>query len=150
MSKATTINIDLPNLKRLTGASIALSTSRTALISVILKYMSRKPLKHFEAKLGIEYQPRSLDHQWHVFHLRLSRDEYDFFQDMRRICKMSISYIIAFAIQNYLNEIIKLFRGKVDSYRYHNYAIMQINIGDVICWAIYWGIPDKLLKVPSG
>ena len=150
MYKATTINIDLPYLKKLTSASIVLSTSRTAIISALLNHMSRKKLHHLASKLGIEYQPRLLDHQWHVFHIKLTRDEYDFFQDMRRICKMSISYLIAFAIQNYLNELIKLFRGKIDSYRYHNYAIIQNTIGNVISWAIYWGIPEKLLEVPPG
>lgn len=150
MNKSTTINIDLLNLKRLADASHALSTSKVALISVLLKYVSRKPLNIFESKIGIEYQPRSTDHTWHVFHLRLTRDEYDFFQDMRRICKMSISYLIAYAIQNYLKEILKLFRGKIDSYRYHNYAIVQNTIGDVTCFSIYWGIPTRLLEVPSG
>lgn len=150
MEKATTINIDQINLKRLTNASLELSVSKAALISALLNYMSRKNFIQFEAKIGIEYQPRSLVHKWHVFHLRLKRDEYDFFQDMRRICKMSISYIIAYAIQNYLDEVMKLFSVNIDSYRYHNYAILQSTIGDVICWVIYWGIPVKLLGMPSG
>lgn len=150
MYKSTTINIDPALLELLAEASESLSTSRANLIAVLMYFMSRKPHRNLEQKIGIEYQPRSQNPEWRVFHLRLKQAEYNFYQDMRIICKMSISYIIAYAIENHLDEIMKRLTGDITRYRLSGYAIIQHTIGDITCWAKYWGIPDSLLIVAPG
>jgi len=150
MHKYTTINIDPALLKLLSKASESLSTSRVNMIAILIYFMSRKPHRNLEQKIGIEYQPRSQNTEWHVFHLRLKRAEYNFYQDMRTICKMSISYIIAYALENHLDEIMKRLTGDITRYRLCGYAIIQHTIGNITCWAKYWGIPKSLLTVSPG
>nr|MBP7584922.1 hypothetical protein [Spirochaetota bacterium] len=68
--------------------------------------------------------------------------------DLKKVGKMSVSFLIAEAIRLYLDEFLIKLKGDVDSYRYHNYAISKIYVGDVTCWVFYWGIPTTLLTAP--
>ncbi len=62
---------------------------------------------------------------------------------MRKFFKMSVSFILAYAVMRYLDEVLK--RNKsADNYCYQNYIFMKEVVNGIICWQIYWGIPQKI------
>ena len=65
---------------------------------------------------------------------------------------MSVSFILAFAVENYLDEILELLTKKknnknTDNYLYKNYVLTKNMVDRVVCWKSYWGLPRKLDKI---
>ncbi|HPA71021.1 MAG TPA: hypothetical protein PKY31_02050 [Spirochaetota bacterium] len=144
----TTVNIGRDEYEALSRAAEDTGATLSAMISAMLKYMALRTAKR-EAVWGrVKYQERREAGEWRMLHLWVGRDEYDFFMDLKKVGKMSVSFLIAEAIRLYLDEFLIKLKGDVDSYRYHNYAISKIYVGDVTCWVFYWGIPTTLLTAP--
>jgi hypothetical protein len=145
MSVSTTINIHETLLNRLETAADILDTTKTHVISSLMRHTSRKARHLNKAWSRVRYQQRPAKSEWKRLHISPRVDEYEFFLDMRKVNKMSVSFIIAYAINHYLDELMLLINDDMDNYCYKNYAINQYVIDDVYCWVIYWGIPTKLL-----
>lgn len=144
----TTINIGTQEFAGLVHAIAHAGTSRRGMVSAMLKYLAVKSRK-CPAEWGrIKYQERRPGEEWKRLHVRLQRDEYEFFLDLKKVMKMSVSHLIAVAINLYMDEMLGELKCDVDSYRYRNYAMSKIFIEDVTCWIFYWGIPQVLLEPP--
>lgn len=142
----TTINIRNDLLERLETASISLKMPKTAVISALLKHLMEMNRLQITSWTGVKYQRRLTDVIWKKVHVSPRADEYEFFLDSRKVCKMSVSFLIAYAIENYLDILMKLIVGDTDNYRYHNYAMTPIIIDDIVCWLFCWGIPPGIIK----
>jgi hypothetical protein len=55
----------------------------------------------------IKYQERNQEIVWSCLHISLTPPEYEHFIDMRKMFKMSVSHIIAFAVLKYLKILIE-------------------------------------------
>jgi hypothetical protein len=77
-------------------------------------------------------------------HVTLRGDEYEFFIDQRKVLKLSVSFIFAYAVEHYLDELMQLMKYECDNYQYRNYAIMNIVLDNVSCWLLCWGIPHEI------
>jgi hypothetical protein len=141
----TTINIRKDLLARLAEAAGATGLSLKCLLSALLReYMDDGRARH-SAFTRVRYQERRSGDQWRKLHLSMMCDEYEFCIDLRKVFKMSVSFLVACAIEQYLDDLLGKCGKDLDSYRYQNYAIMKLKVKKVICWVIYWGIPRKLL-----
>ncbi|MBN2159289.1 MAG: hypothetical protein JW807_07825 [Spirochaetes bacterium] len=146
MKIETTIRISKNILEQLNNASILLKQSRTYLIRLLLKMHieNNKKLKIFLST--VKYQHRDKSIKWHTFHLTLREDEYELCLDLRKIHKMSLSFIVADAVRTYLPKLIEQFSDdnfteNADNYLYKNYIFFwQITNGIQNC-TIYWGFP---------
>jgi hypothetical protein len=89
----------------------------------------------------VRYQERDPLRQWHRFSISFRKDENEFFTDLRKLGKLSVSYLVAIAVEQYLDELLR--KGtKIHNYvRFNHYAIGQRNDGGIICWELYWGEP---------
>ncbi len=72
--------------------------------------------------------------------------EYDYFNDMRRFFRRSISHVIAIAVLTYLPELVERIESgaydeEVDSYPYKNCAIYDKCIEEATVFHIWWGLP---------
>jgi hypothetical protein len=147
MEIQTTININKISLDQLNHASSILRISKTQIIRLLLKQIleDNRNVKIFLSP--VKFQPRDDKSNWYTFHLTLREDEYEFCLDLRKIYKMSVSYIIALAIKKHLVKIINLLNGKsdkdiTDNYLFHNY-LFSFNITNGIKnFRIYWGITN--------
>lgn len=144
----TTMNLDREVLARLDSAAEMLGVSRRHLVSSLLGFAPRRACAAAGASDRVRYQERRDKGKWYKLHVRLRKDEYEFFSDLRKVMKMSVSFIIAWAIEQYLEELSEQMKDDVDKYRYRNYAIMSKIIGNVTCLIIYWGIPPNLIPTP--
>jgi len=138
----TTMNIHTDILKQITYAARLRGISRSRIIVALIKEaMNDIP---DPGRLGhmVKYQKRMKPCDWHLFHLQVGEDEYEFLLDMRKLCKMSVSLILAYAVGKYLSKLMK--NKNTDNYRFKNYIIVREYIDDVICWKFIWGIPLNL------
>ncbi len=81
------------------------------------------------------YQEQSTPDTWHRFHLQLREDDYEFLLDLRKLLKMSVSCILAYAVRKYLKTI------KTDNNRYKNYVIIKNIRSGITFWTLIWGYP---------
>ena len=116
-----------------------------SVIKNILKMIMDKEPNNFSFNKPIKYQDSAPKKKWHKFHLLLKNDEYEYFIDLRKFFKMSVSAIVSFAVKKYYKVMMKL--KKTDNYPFKNYIIQKRIINNVITWKIYWGYPKKMEKI---
>ncbi|MBP7737255.1 MAG: hypothetical protein KA369_14850 [Spirochaetes bacterium] len=144
----TTININRANLDKLLYASIRTGHSIRDIVSVLLKRMSNDHDRMVVSWERVRYQKHDNNAVWKCFHLMLWPDEYEFFLDLRKVCKQSVSRLIAYAIDKYLDEVISGLIKVPDNNRYKNYTIIRRLFDGVVCWMYYWGLPQTLPENP--
>ena len=95
----------------------------------------------------VTYQCDDLHENWHCFHIRFKEDENEFFVDLRKFSKFSVSYLLAMAVKRYLDDIIKDGVKSIDNYNlFSNYVLYHDVVEGIITWHIYWGFPIEHLK----
>ena len=104
-------------------------------------------LNNFSLNKCVKYQKSDLRENWHKFHFLLNADEYEYFLDLRKLLKKSISAIVAYAVKKYFKRIIKF--SYTDNYPFKNYVIIKETINNVITWRLFWGYPEKMEKILS-
>jgi hypothetical protein len=83
--------------------------------------------------------------------VRLFEGEYYYFQDLRRVCVLSISHVLAIAVFTYLKEVVDEIMTSInngdedgDNYPLVNYAIIKKCIKNITTFRIWWGVPPDL------
>lgn len=142
----TTININIDILDRLLDASSITGESKRNIISSLMRRLSEDYERIAVPWKRIAYQKRDGKKKWKRLHVTLMPDEYEFFLDLRKACKLSVSRLVAFAAEKYLDEIIAEFMEGTDNYRYSNYTISYLINNGIVCLIHYWGIPEKPLS----
>ena len=140
----TTVNMNSETRVRLAAAMEITGAGREELISALLRYVGRCTRVPGDVCRRVRYQERKPGREWRKVHLRLKYDEYEFFSDVRKLFKWSVSYAIAWALSVYFNEIVALIKGKPDKYRYRNYLIKSFSLEGINCFIICWGIPRTI------
>ena len=146
MNIITTINVNIVILTMISNASILTGTSKNCIISSLLRRFADDHERHEKSWTRVRYQDRDIKENWRKMHITLRPDEYEFFIDLRKFYKLSVSHCIATAVEQYLDEIISKILNCGDNYRYKNYTISRTLINGVICWIQYWGLPDTLFS----
>lgn len=141
----TSIYIKADLLIRLNDAASASGISLNRIISLLLvKVMDNKYSRPvlFEP---VGYQRGDEFTRWHCLHISLRHDVYEAAGDLRKVRKLSVSFIIALAISEYLDKIIQEFSKKkinTDNY-HHSYLFVANNYDGIQSYTIFWGIPPK-------
>jgi hypothetical protein len=138
----TTININIIMLKKISQAAILTGTPKNCIISSLLRRFADDYKKYEKSWTRVRYQDRDIKENWHNLHITLRPDEYEFYFDLRKNFKLSVSHCIAIAVKQYLDEIIHKIINGGDNYRYKNYTMARILINGVICWIQYWDAPN--------
>ncbi len=134
----TTLNINTDLLEAITRAAHRKGISRSEMIVLVLKKVMNEisgPVRYGKPVL---YQEKSLPESWHTFHLQIREDDYEFLLDMRKLLKMSVSCILAYAVRKYLKTI------STDKNRYNNYVIIKNTRNNIIFWTLIWGYPPDI------
>ena len=143
----TTINIHVGMIDKINQISKIYKISRNKVIKDLLKKVMEKDLNNFSFNKCVKYQDSDSKENWHKFHILLDTDEYEFFIDLRKFFKMSVSAIVAYAVKKYYREMLKF--KSTDNYLFKNYIIIKEVINNVVTWKIYWGWPEKIEKILS-
>ena len=140
----TTLNMRADISAKIMLAALSKGISRSELVVILVKRAMDDISNPGHMGKMVQYQKRRKMVEWHTFHLALREDEYEYFQDMRRLMKMSLSLIVAYAVEKYLNMLLK--RHNTDNNRYYNYLLVKEVIDNIICWKFIWGFPPNIEK----
>jgi hypothetical protein len=144
----TTINIHIDILNRLSRAGQVSGYSKRDIISMLMRRYSFDNTRPPILWSRVKYQKRDVKGNWQRLHLVLNPDEYEYFLDLRKVLKLSVSGCIAYAVDKFLDEILNKIKKFSDNYRYKNYTFSGIIVDGIICWILYWGIPKHLITTP--
>lgn len=56
---------------------------------------------------------------------------------------MSVSLILAYAVERYLAEILKT--NISDNYQFRNYTVIREDIDNIISWRLIWGFSVNII-----
>jgi len=152
MEIKTTINMNKRIIKELNQASSTLKLSRTKIIRLLIKQFLEDQNRVEILNSTVKYQERDSESQWSKFHITLREDEYELCLDLRKVYKMSLSLIIALAIDRHLKNIFIVNQRSpeeiYDKYLFHNYYFSFTSQNGVRKIQIYWGIsnPELILS----
>ena len=144
----TTLNVRADILSIVSGIALRLELSRRDVIVLLLMKIMRDH-RRFRRGFGtVQYQPDNIMENWRCVHIRLREDENEYFVDLRKICKRSVSLLLAIAVDKYITELLTDEGFKInDHVRFCNYVLYgEIVDGDIISWRLYWGFPVDELK----
>ncbi len=144
----TTINMKSDILGKIGKAASAMNISMNRIISILIIRMVHNKFLKIKMFTSVKYQDTGDDIVWHKLHISLSTDVYEKALDLRKVLKMSVSFIIAKAVENILNEIINDFfkTNKTDNYC-RNYVFIPNYHNGVLYFTIFWQYPsDRILK----
>lgn len=140
----TTLNIDVEILKKIKLSAASRGISVSKLIIILLKMMMNDIVNPGELGRLVRYQERKEPGDWHTFHIHFRIDDYEYFLDLKKLRKMSVSCLLAYAVKRYLHKLTNL---EGDNYRQQNYMIMKDLVDNIICWKFFWGFPQNIEKV---
>lgn len=141
----TTVNIHIDILNKIAGASRERGISRSELIVQLIKKAMDDIYDPVRIGQMVQYQERKSPGEWHTFHVQLRMDEYEYLLDLRKLLKMSVSLILAYAVHKFLEKIMK--GHLTDNYQYKNYVVIKEMIDDIISWRFIWGYPPGIKKL---
>ena len=141
----TTVNIKLELLNKLNNASTSLKMSRSQLAALLLGKAMKINKQAIKMFCRVKYQRSDNDTCWHKLHIVLKHDVYERCLDARKLRKMSVSLILACAIEELLDEIIRNFsvNGKLSDNYGSFYAIISDFVEGVCFFTIYHGLPPN-------
>jgi hypothetical protein len=138
----TTLYVHKTTLVQLKRGAIISGKSTTVIIKYLMQRVMQANRTMLKCSKAIQYQERDEPESWHRLHIVLNEYEYEYCLDLRKICKMSVSLILAYAVRTHLNELLD--KGvSTDNYRFINYLFTREIVDGIICWRQYWGIPEK-------
>ncbi len=125
------------------------------LLVIAMRMMLKDSDTYFRMDGRIEYQKREDKEtgekiKKHRVKMRLTCREYDYYQDMRKLFRRSISLVMAIAVRTYLAIIVEAIVNKTewtvlaDTYPFENYAISINRICYAPTFRIWWGLPANL------
>ncbi len=141
----TTLNIRADIYRQITYAARCRGVSRSSIVVSLVKEAMKAISDPGRLGSMVRYQKRMQPSDWQLFHLLVGEDDYEFLLDMRKLCKMSVSLILAYAVEKYLSKLLKT--KNTDNYRFKNYVIVRECLEGIICWKFIWGLPRNLNKL---
>jgi hypothetical protein len=143
----TTLHINKRILEMINEYAEKTNISRASIIKLLIHKVMHNNRSMIKTYSRIQYQARDMKENWYRIHIVLNEYEYEYYLDMRKFFKMSVSFILAYAVLKYLDELIKQNISN-DKYCYINYILIKETLDNVILWKIYWGVPQKLPSLP--
>ena len=141
----TTINVQVDILQQIARAAKVKKISRSAMMLILIKTIMDETKNPDCLWKMVQYQETRKPEEWHRFHLVLRPDEYEYLLDLRKLLKMSVSLILAYAVRKYLNEIME--KKATDNNQYKNYVLIKEIFNATICWRLIWGYPPGIEKL---
>lgn len=147
MNIETTVNLADGTRRNIVRAARESGISGSALIIRVMKHVLKEHASLVRDNRCVEYQPGSPKQDWRRMHVTLEGRDHEYFLDMRKLFKRSVSLLVAYGVEKYLDTVLRNlmdndYNESADNYPFQSYAIVVKVIKRSICWKIYWGIPE--------
>ncbi len=135
----TTINVTDNNTALLRSSAKKLDISINELtIRLIIKFINKKNAD-FKTFQRISYQKKKDSENWNRIHVWLSSEFYEKCLELRKFCKLSLSFILSLAIKLFLKDVLE----KVTDNYQHNYLCKYADIDGCRMFTIAWEYPGE-------
>lgn len=145
----TTVNIDIEVYQKLTEAAKRYGVSRSRLIAMLLEHLVWKDEIPRSARGTVQHQDSRPKENWKKLHVVLPNHVHDFFDDVRKLWKLSVSYLVALVVEKFLAQldenIVKLF---ADKYWHGGHTIVHFIQNGLQYMLCCWGVPHQTPKIP--
>lgn len=148
MQIRTTLYLENSIIESISAAAEAAGLDLGRVVMALVRRCAGDAKKRPCAWSRVRYQERKVGAGRRRMHVALNPDGYECSIDLRKVLKMSVSFIVAEAVKHYLDEVLAILLKTGDNYCYRNYAMLQFSVDDVICWVLCWGIPQKTFPIP--
>ncbi len=159
MDFETTTCISFEHLDILYDYSSRLEVPLRTLIVYMVMYAAKKEKRTYAAFQRIAYRKRDANNPWRRVHLVLYHSEYEFFLDVKKLWKMSLANVIAFCVENVLEEFFLYFQKRLKEmntdnypknlpsyYENRSYTFDFHKEKGIHCLKFYWGPPPEVLR----
>ncbi len=140
----TTINIKVHLLLRIAEVSNISGISLNKIIAIMInKLIINCPIK---PKLfsTVKYQQAGDNIIWHTLHVSLDGDVYEKALDLRKVMKMSVSFLIAKAIELFLDQVIKDLSEDNTDKNSEEYVYISSKCNGLLNFTIFWISPPAM------
>lgn len=145
MTIKTTLNLRYAQVNKIIQLSEKLDCSKSCIINSLFRKIFK--INSFKIRFlhSVQYQERIKDiDSWKHFHISLEGDVYEKCHDMRKLFKLSVSLIISYAIDKYLEELInELFEGKAGDNYSSNYILFYTKSDYLTYITLVWGMLEE-------
>lgn len=152
MNIETTTCISYDHLEVLKYHAKYHNMSLRTFISCLIKYAAQFEKANVKYFKQLKYRKRGQG-QWRRLHLVLYEDEYEFLLDVKKLWKMSLAFVIAFCLDNVLEEFLRFLEREshredyyTDNYRYSGYSFEIGNEENIFYCKFYWGPHPEILR----
>jgi hypothetical protein len=144
----TTIYINHVNLVKLEKASSVLNMSMNQLISIFITRLTKDDSFYSRLFQSVKYQDSDSDMSWKIKHIEFEEVFYEKALDLRRNYKFSVSRLIAYAVDNYLDDIIEKMlnpenKDKIEDNYDRDYSYKAQKIGKMRIFKMIWNFSEK-------
>ena len=145
MEHHTTLNLKITTYCELKKLAEAMETSISTAIVALMKYMSKEVEHRKMPERLVEYQKPTEGEEWHTCHVYWSFQEYQHFTDMRNFLKMSVSFLVATALQKYGHQLLNSTSPDLwdDNNLFPHYSLVKKTASGVQFFLICWGKTGK-------
>ncbi len=144
----TTINIRGSLKRRVIMASCRSGKSCSDIVAAALKRVMNEVNHEVMIGTRVKYQERRDPSEWETLHVLWLPEDYEYFTDLRKFRKMSVSYVVSYAIKKYLKHIID--QISTDNYLniFSGYICIKEIIDTIPSWRLIWGRPPSITNIP--
>ena len=144
----TTVNLDYEIREKLDGAAMAGGISRSAMLVTLMRRVMKEYGKRARLGKAVRYQKKNPCSSRRCTHISLAERDYECFSNMRLFYKLSVSLLVSYGVERYLDEALLCLERDDDKYYtdnniFSNYLFLCDSSYGRICWTISWGMPEK-------
>lgn len=149
MNIETTTCVSLEHLDLIKFYAIRYNMSLRTFISSLISFSAQWEKVGIQSFQQLSYRKKGTS--WKRLHLMLYEDEYEFFIDVKKVWKMSLAKIIAFCLENVLDEFLKVLdtmqdNDYTDNYRHNGYTFSFYREENIVCCQFYWGPHPEIIR----
>ncbi len=146
MMLRTTINMDKTIYSKIDMAAKKLKKSKRSIVIMLLTRV-RHNINSYPGDFSlVKYQSRVQGGDWHCFTIVFKKQENEIVSDFRRLGKLSVSFFVKKATEEYLYELLEEGGNSHNYVELDCYAIGERRENGIICWEFYWGAPQQTEK----
>ncbi len=135
----TTINIKREIYEKISEAAKKYGISRSKLVAMLLERFVHKTQKQQPAHGTVRYQESQPKENWKTLHITLPAHWHDFFDDARKLWKLSVSFLVTITVEQYLTDDKVENLRLTDNYWWGAHTIIQFSHNDLQYILLCWG-----------
>ncbi|NCU32815.1 MAG: hypothetical protein EOM23_07780 [Candidatus Moranbacteria bacterium] len=102
----TSVYVNDERKAKIVAVALFLGVSRNRIICLLLDRLMQDYEFMYQRKRTVEYQPDQPKEEWSRMSVRFHHASYEKYTDVRKISKISVSFLLAIAVDKYLEELL--------------------------------------------